>query len=68
MKRNLMILGISALTVAGFAFSFKSKANSLGDLRAKAVAYCTPAANSDCMSSATGNIYAGYKPGTTGFK
>jgi hypothetical protein len=61
MKKNLMILGASALILAAFSFNYKAKATSLNDLRAKAASYCSPNSSTDCESSATGNIYIGYE-------
>jgi len=48
-----------ALVAAGFALArTNTSASELSELSAKGGDYCTRAANSDCRSSATGNIYA----------
>ncbi|RWY55655.1 hypothetical protein [Mucilaginibacter gilvus] len=65
-KTILTGLVATALFAALGLSSAFGHATTLSDLRAKAVGktpYCTPASDSDCQSSATGNIYAGYKPG-----
>jgi len=64
MKKKVMLAIGGTMMVSAFAFSgLVSNGHSLNQLRAKAEAaasYCTPTANSDCKSDATGNIYPGY--------
>lgn len=61
MKNARKIVGVMfgcALVAAGFALSgANASASDLSELSAKAGDYCAGAPNSDCQSSATGNIY-----------
>jgi len=61
MKKTKKIIGLAlgcALAAAGFALSgINATASDLSELSARAGDYCTGAANIDCRSSATGNIY-----------
>jgi hypothetical protein len=64
MKKKLMFAAAGVFASAAIlAAVFTSSASSLESLRANAFAggYCTQAANVDCKSDATGNIYTGYK-------
>ncbi|AMP98040.1 hypothetical protein AY601_1113 [Pedobacter cryoconitis] len=61
MKKSQKILGLTLggfLVAVGFAFSgLSASASDLSELSAKAGDYCTGSSNTDCRSSATGNIY-----------
>ena len=61
MKKNLMILGASALILAAFSFNYRVNATSLNDLRAKAADACAPNPSMYCESSATGEVWFGYE-------
>jgi hypothetical protein len=67
MKNKLSLAFAGAAMFAAVAFTgFTTSGSSIDELTSKAdsISYCTPTANSDCHSSATGNIYAGYKAAT----
>lgn len=63
MKNKLFAFG-GTLLLAALAFSsINANSTSLQELKAEAAPHCTPNSNTDCESSATGNVYAGYIPG-----
>jgi hypothetical protein len=57
MKKTLAFFSAAVLLAVLFTNAFGYKVSSLEELRAKAGDYCTGSANTDCRSSATGNIY-----------
>lgn len=62
MKRKLIFSLAATFVAAGFAFGgFESQASSISELSAEAGSYCTQDSSTDCKSSATGNIYPGYR-------
>ena len=62
MKKNAIVAFAGTLVIAAVVFSGLSfKPSSLKELKAKAFLGCTPNSSTDCISSATGNIYVGYE-------
>ena len=63
MKKKILmvasfVFATTLFTISGFGIS---NVNSLEELKSEAGSYCSPCScASDCVSSATGNIYAGY--------
>jgi hypothetical protein len=58
-SKKFLAFALTGFVIAvGFAFSgLSASASDLSELSAKAGDYCTGSANTDCRSSATGNIY-----------
>lgn len=62
MKKKIIFSVGGALMVAALAVgSFSTEVSSFKELSAQATDACVPKSNSDCKSSATGNIYQGYE-------